>query len=38
MFAVIDLYRREAADELIAALCRALDRPRPLSGVPERPG
>lgn len=31
MFAVIDLYPREAADELLAALRRALDRPDPLS-------
>ncbi|MFH8257834.1 hypothetical protein [Streptomyces roseolus] len=31
MFALIDLYPREAADELIAALRRALDRPEPLS-------
>ncbi|MEU1076286.1 MULTISPECIES: hypothetical protein [unclassified Streptomyces] len=31
MFGVIDLYPSEAADELIAALRRALDRPEPLS-------
>ncbi|MFI0742755.1 hypothetical protein ACH4PU_32435 [Streptomyces sp. NPDC021100] len=31
MFGVIDLYPREAADELITALRRALDRPEPLS-------
>ncbi|RNG37999.1 hypothetical protein [Streptomyces botrytidirepellens] len=31
MFAMIDLYPREAADELVARLRRALDRPEPLS-------
>ncbi|MEU7031882.1 hypothetical protein AB0A60_34945 [Streptomyces sp. NPDC046275] len=31
MFGVIDLYPREASDELIAALRRALDHPGPLS-------
>ncbi|MEU7028852.1 hypothetical protein AB0A60_19450 [Streptomyces sp. NPDC046275] len=31
MFAVIDLYPREAANEVIAALRRALDRPEPRS-------
>ena len=31
MFAMIDLYPREAADELIATLRRALERPEPLS-------